>query len=167
MLNPSLQRLNGIMSRTTIDRINSVQWGSYAQPEWNTSTSMAEALERLHQSDTAAYDSVLYAVGNNHAGTYYPVLLAATPFLEHFVRDGNDEQQRIALCILDDLFASFHPEPGHEKIIDPSGTMSSVEATFRKRVADLAPVLAHLAHGCGPNALLASELASMIEQDAL
>jgi hypothetical protein len=54
-----------------LDRINAIPWSEYAQPEWNKPDSVVDALAGVVRADGRACDSLLYAVGNNHAGTYY------------------------------------------------------------------------------------------------
>lgn len=148
-----------------LDRIKSVEWRNYAQPEWNKPTSIVDALAKCVESDSAGYDSLLYAVGNNHAGTYYPVLLAVMPFLEELIHIGGPSQQRAAMCVLDDLFASFHPEPGYEEIETTDGRRQSVEGVFRQRVRALAPTLEVIAGSGTANSSLASQLLCLVNAD--
>jgi len=67
--------------------MKSRNFDTFPQPEWNTSGSIALALESLRNahdqsSSNKAYDRFLYAVGNDHAGTYYPIVLATLPELK-------------------------------------------------------------------------------------
>jgi hypothetical protein len=144
-----------------LDRIKSVPWSEYAQPEWNSPGSVVDALTRVVRGEGSAYDSLLYAVGNNHAGTYYPVLLAVMPFLEEIVDTGEASSQHVALDVLLDLFGSFRPEPGYEAIDLPSGGKRSVEAALGERIHALRPALERIASEGGSNAVLAEELLSL------
>jgi len=149
-----------------LDRIKSVEWWSHAQPEWNKPTSVADALAKVVRSENGAYDSLLYAVGNNHAGTYYPVLLVVMPFLEELIHSGEPSQQRIALSVLDDLFASFHPEPGYEETETPDVGRQNVEVAFKQRVRALVPTLKAIVASGGENSSLAQQLVSLASENA-
>ena len=157
---------------TIFDRIHGVRWMDHAQPEWNKPGSVAAALCRVHSandaaSSSAAYDNLLYAIGNNHAGTYYPVLLAVLPFMEELLAAGGFWPRNTVLCVLDDLFASFQPEPGHEEVRDLSGGQLQVAAAFAAHMRGLRPLLGAIVTGGGPHARLAAELLDMLaEHDA-
>jgi hypothetical protein len=149
-------------------QIESIPWAQYAQPEWNKPQSVALALANAAtaadaNSCSAAYDRVLYAMGNNHAGTYYPVLLAALPVFESMLSGQAHWPQCGALCILNDLFASFHPEPGFETV-PVHGAPKNVELAFRSGVRAFRPLLEGLTREASPNAELASELLSLISE---
>ncbi len=148
------------------DRINAVPWGNYSQPEWNKPGDVADALERIARADAGAYDSLLYAVGNNHAGTYYPVLIPVVPFLEEIILKGEAASQRAVLCVLGDLFGSFQPEHGYEQVDLPDGGKQDVAAAFKQRLHALGPVLERIASSDSQNASLAGELRQTIAEDA-
>ena len=101
------------------------------------------------------------AVANNHAGTYYPVLIVAMPLLAEIVCESGDWPQRAVLCLLDDLLASFHPEQGYEQISDPVSGVLSVESAFRRHMESLRPILTRLAVLEGNNSALAKEMLSV------
>lgn len=114
---------------------------AYPQPEWNRADSVAVALERVvraHDKETSvsAYDDLLYALGNNHAGTYYPVVLAVMPSIEKILRSGKPWPQHTALEALIDLIVSFAPEPGHETFRGVS-----VSRALRDHIIALKPCL--------------------------
>jgi hypothetical protein len=88
----------------------------FAQPAWNAPDSVAKALATLsHLSDQreywAAYNALLSAVGNNHAGTYFPVVLPVVQKLQVFLVQGSCLGRRLALEVLLDWTTSFGPEP--------------------------------------------------------
>jgi hypothetical protein len=152
-----------------LDRINAVSWQSFAQPEWNKPASVPDTLARIVSArETSAlddlHDRLLYALGNNHAGTYYPVLLAALPFMKEIIEGADPWPARIALGALDDLFASFHPEPGFEKIADASGSMLDVEAEFRRSVHGMRPLLERIAASGETNAGAAAGLVDLLNE---
>jgi hypothetical protein len=148
-----------------LDRIDAVRWSDYAQPEWNKPGSIVDALAGVVRGESSAYDSLLYAVGNNHAGTYYPVLLAVMPFLEEILDAGEVSSQRVALDVLIDLFGSFDPEPGYEEVDAPAGGKRSVEEAFAERMHALRPALERIAVDGGSNASLAEELSRLVSED--
>lgn len=91
----------------------------FAQPPHNNPDSVLNALTALasahdDRSCRAAYNEMLYAVGNSHAGTYYPVVLGLLPFWKSLVSSGNVWTQHCVLEVLIDLCGSFTPEPGYE-----------------------------------------------------
>ena len=122
------------------------------------------------QSDAAtcssAYNALMYSVGNNHAGTYYPVLLAAMPFLEQAAMEGSLWPQRAALSALDDLFASFHPEPGYEQASLNGADSQEIEPVLRRRVRALRDSLERIAQGESPNASIAESLVDLLNEEA-
>jgi hypothetical protein len=122
-----------------------IDFSIYPQPEWNGPQSVSTALElviqaRDKESSNSAYDRLLYAVGNNHAGTYFPVILAVMPHLETILHRGEPWAQRTVLEALIDLFSSFVPE--HETF---EGV--SISPVLRERISALKPHLAPLATG--------------------
>lgn len=143
------------------DRIRATPWDRYAQPEWNTSSSVADALVNASlandaASGSSAYNNLLYAIGNNHAGTYYPVLLPVMSFLSEILCTGSPQAQTTVLSLLDDLVASFHPEPGHEDI----------EPMFLAEARSLGSVLEELAAGYGHVSGIAKDLLITLSMDA-
>lgn len=154
-----------------LNRIEAVQWNAFAQPEWNKPHSVPDALAKLMaatdvESCSSACDKLLYSVGNDHAGTYYPVLLAVLPFLEEAVMQGAHWPQRAALSVLDDLYASFHPEPGYEQAVLPGVGAQEIESRFRHRVKALSSALAQIASNNTPNAEIAGDLLGLLSEDA-
>lgn len=93
----------------------SVDWSSFEQPEWNqpgTVESALDALWQLREPEAFGehYNRILYCLGNNHAGTLFPVAVPAIDALAEIVRDGAHVQgRRCALEVLIDVL-SFHPD---------------------------------------------------------
>lgn len=139
-------------------RISSVRWSEFPQPSWNKSGSIECALNDLVDGLSSAYDDLMGSICNNHAGTYYPVLLGVIPFLADVIVCGGENSQRLALCFVDDLFASFHPEAGYEKIsLDDKG-MQDVEVVFCRWIGDLRPELERISRGGERNSVLADSI---------
>lgn len=117
---------------------------AYPQPEWNGPDSVSAALGDVMQahdekSSSSAYNRLLYALGNNHAGTYFPVVLAVMPALEEILRSGKPWPQHTVLEALIDLLTSFQPDPAHD--IFQGASLSSA---LRERIHALKPLLGSL-----------------------
>lgn len=129
-----------------LERVNDISWSSFSQPPWNGEGTVPSALVLLSNCTSKseaviAYHRVLYALGNNHAGTYYPVVLQALPFLGEIVQQGTPAAREGALDVLIDLIGSFCPEPGFEKI-DTAGARSvDLEMSLLRAAQGLRPVL--------------------------
>lgn len=152
------------------ERITAIPWQNHPQPEWNKSNSVRDALFALHsandvESCSSAYEDFLFAVGNNHAGTYYPVLSAAMPLLEEILSVGKLWPTRAVLCLLDDLCASFQPEPGYETVQLPSGTQGQLAVVFKEAARNLSPLLTQIARQDSTNSVLAKDLLALIHED--
>lgn len=122
-----------------------MEFDAYPQPDWNRPESVSAALESVLQtcdeeSSSSAYNKLLYALGNNHAGTYFPVALAVLPHLGSILDDGKPWPQRTVLEALIDLFSSFEPDPAYDTF---NGV--SLSAQLRDRITALKPHLASLA----------------------
>ncbi|MEJ2610210.1 MAG: hypothetical protein P8179_09010 [Candidatus Thiodiazotropha sp.] len=68
------------------ERIKGVNLSEYLGPEYYSPDRLIESLVELSKYDTnnAKYgldNKVLFALGNNHAGTYYPTILGATDII--------------------------------------------------------------------------------------
>jgi hypothetical protein len=133
-----------------LEELEKVPWPSLAQPSWNASDTVAAALRGLGScaSETAsreAYDRVLYALGNNHAGTYYPVVLAALPFLAEILEGGGAWARIATLDVLIELSTSFEPEPSFEMVVTPAGERMDLRVLVRQGVARFSPLIRSVA----------------------
>jgi hypothetical protein len=100
-----------------LERLTEIDWSRLTQPEWNAADAVPASLRALamcasEEEALAAYHAVLYALGNNHAGTYYPVTPTAVSFLGEVLVNGGQWARISTLDILLDLYGSFEPEPG-------------------------------------------------------
>lgn len=135
----------------------------YPQPEWNTISSVAEAMLAItsasnQQQASEAYDRLLYALGNSHAGTYFPVALAALPKLASILSDGSPWAQLAALNVLIELTGSFVPEPGYEHYAG-----SSLAESIYSGVASMRPLMEHIAQEGGVASAGAREMLEQIQ----
>ena len=135
----------------------------FPQPEWNDADSVEEALEALRtaQDDASALeaqDRFLWAVGNNHAGTFHPVVLATLPRLDQLLRGGNSWTQHAVLECLIDLAGSFVPAEGHAMHLG-----APVQDTLQAFIQSLRPRIAELAEGSDVESGSARELLELID----
>ena len=125
-----------------------VLWASKAQPEWNADDDVPKALLALataveRDEASRAYHRLLFAVGNNHAGTYFPVVLDALPYLRIILEGGTALQRGTVLGILLDLTGSFAPDPDH-RYIDIDGHQVGLKPELHERIRELLPLIGTL-----------------------
>lgn len=128
-----------------LEALDQVPWASQPQPSWNRPDSVPAALRLLNSASTpveaqTAYNQVLYAFGNNHAGTYYPVVIRAVPFLAELLSHNVAAVREVTLDVLIDLVGSFAPEPGFD-LLDEQGPRRHLSTVLHAAVAELRPVL--------------------------
>jgi hypothetical protein len=90
----------------------------------------------------AAYDRMLFAVGNNHAGCLYPAAVPAAPLLTRIVRDHSGWSRWATLEILIE-FLAFDATPA--EFTDPAGSLINVKEAVLATVSDLHDDLVRLA----------------------
>jgi hypothetical protein len=139
----------------------------FPQPETNDPGSVEAALEALWTADdestaVEAYDAFLWAIGNNHAGTFYPVVLAVLPEIEQILMNGGSWAQRATIEALIDLGGSFVPEQGHETYLG-----GSVQETLRAFIHSMRDHLVPLAVGDDARAKSALDLIELIDDQAV
>lgn len=149
-----------------LDHIEIPDLSSFSQPAWNDSQAIPTAFAAVLsandlETSESAYHCLLYAIGNDHAGTYHSVALGLLPVLERVLRVGGPWSQHAVLDVLTDLFAAFKPEPGQELY---SG--ASLEELIRWMIIELAPVLSGVERVGGVASRGAKELLDLI-RDAL
>jgi len=125
-----------------LENVDRIAWLSLAQPRWNREDAVPTALRGLglcvsESTSRDAYDKVLDALGNNHAGTYYPVVLAALPFFGEILQGGGEWARIATLDILVDLSGSFAPESGFEMVVSPTGERSALRVLLQQGIAGL------------------------------
>jgi hypothetical protein len=92
-------------------------------------------------------------VGNDHAGTYFSVVLAILPGIEGVLRSGQVWSQHAALEVLIELCGSFKPEHGQEIY---NGLPLSV--LLKQGARELAPLVRALTAGNTQTAESAKQL---------
>jgi hypothetical protein len=144
-----------------------LDFSHFPQPETNDPGSVEAALEALWTADdestaVEAYDAFLWAIGNNHAGTFYPVVLAVLPEIEQILMNGGSWAQRATIEALIDLGGSFGPEQGHETYLG-----GSVQETLRAFIHSMRDHLVPLAVGDDARAKSALDLIELIDDQAV
>ena len=152
--------------QSLINRISSVDWASYARPPENAADELPATLIALCRNALGkdrGYHRLLYAIGNNHRGTYYPILVPALPIVTAIASLQQLPAGEIALDALLDIYLSFYPEPGYEQITDPSGDAHPVRVLVEEAFQKMRPILSELAGEETDLATLAAELAQEMD----
>jgi hypothetical protein len=94
-------------------------------PPWSSTGEIEAAVRDLaaasRKTNQAAYQRVLFSIGNGHAKTYWPAALCLIPRLEEILSGGTEVARLRALDVLLDLISWFSPEPGYEVVETPGG----------------------------------------------
>jgi hypothetical protein len=133
-----------------LNALSKVEWGSLPQPDENGPDTIPKAILSLaaatdEEAATRAYHALLYAIGNNHAGTYYPAVIFVVPALGKIIGEAANWPAYAALNVLIDLYCSFEPQPGFEVFIDHGGTSQAVTPALRQSIIDLGPLIREIA----------------------
>ena len=118
---------------------------AFPQPEWNSPTSIQAALSSMDEANTEAeswadYSKLLFAVGNDHAGTFYPVAVSVIPELCGKLSSASQWTVHSAVNALVELCCSFEPEPGHARFEG-----ANVATLIRAAVLEHAALIEHVA----------------------
>lgn len=136
---------------------------TYPQPEGNDPGSLPAALKALQNAhdETSALDACdrfLWTVGNNHAGTFFPIVLAALPQMEQILIGGGAWSRQAAIEALIDLGGPFVPEQGHE-----THRGVPVQKTLRLFIRSMRPHILPLTHAGSALGRSAKELLELID----
>lgn len=138
----------------------------FPEPDWNTPGSVALALEELRAAQDEpsaheAHDRLLSTVGDNLAGTFYPVVLGVLPELQNVLAHGAFWAQRAAMESLIDLCGTFVAEPGYElhEGVD-------VRSALRASLVAMRPEILPLAVGSDARSRSATDLLELIDDIA-
>jgi len=130
--------------------LDSIPWASLAQPAGNDASTVPNVIRALAAAASTedaqrAYNDFLYAVGSNHAGTYFPVVLHALPFLAEILRSGQPLAREAILDVLIDLVGSFEPDAAHEVITTESGAPAFLSQLVFQCISDFVDVVQSMA----------------------
>ena len=101
---------------TIIEKIDLTDWKQYSGIEFYQPEKVIKSLKQLYylteeNENNNTYNIVLFSIGNNHCGTYYPAVKSALPIIIEIAQYGQSEISRnCALEILSDLNYCFSPE---------------------------------------------------------
>ncbi|MEZ5901318.1 MAG: hypothetical protein R3D51_17705 [Hyphomicrobiaceae bacterium] len=118
----------------------------HAHHPWNNPGDIQRALDAVShavtdQAKAATYDQILYSIGNNHAGTYYPVALTVLPEFDCILLRGSLAACEIVLDVLIELVTSFAPEPGFEYYTDDTGIETDLAEAMKRGVSARIPAI--------------------------
>jgi hypothetical protein len=113
-------------SADVLRAVREVDWAAYAMPpseQWYEGGDVLRAFRRLvavasQQEADDAYNAMLFAIGNNHAGCLYPAAAPAVPLLIRVAREYQGWARQAALEILIEC-VSFDVD--RDQFTDPSG----------------------------------------------
>lgn len=142
----------------------------YPMPEWSSPQRVEGALEDMRhcsdeQSSNRAYGRFLHAVGNDHAGIYYPVAVPAVRMLDDILKLDNTWARSAALNVLLDLCGSFAPIA--DKMLLPDGTTADTATALLEAARSLRPTIASMLNDPAREATekaWAAELLECLEQ---
>jgi len=125
----------------TVDQIESSrrQRPSDGRPGDIAAALRALAFAASDDAAQSAYHRVLFAVGNDHAGSYFPIVLDAVPFLGEILEFGTRPSRARALDVLVDVVASFGPDP--DVIAQDGVPPEHLPGLLRERVEVFRPTL--------------------------
>ncbi len=141
-------------------------YAEYAQPPWNYPNRVEHAIDSVRNANSeasayAAYHEVLYAVGNNHAGTYCSVAVPVVAELLRTLTGSKPWAQFAAIEAMIDLTGSFKHEISGFLISFPKGSAAiPIEQALVEQVASSAQALAAIAASGG---LAAESAKSLLE----
>jgi hypothetical protein len=129
-----------------VDALGKVEWGSLRQPRENASDAVPKALLALADAideETAwrAYNRLFYAMGNTHAGTYYPIAIFVVPVLAGLIEQGARWPLHVAMNALSDLYLAFEPELGCEVFVDADAVNRKTMPALEDAIAGLKPLI--------------------------
>lgn len=123
-----------------LERLDAEHWEGHAEPEGNPPGEVLAALRALADpadpDRSRAYHRMLYALGNDHAGTYYPVAVPAIAFLGEILREASLVARLRVLDVLLELDGSFVPALGHDEV-DTARGRRSLKAVVHEAVIAL------------------------------
>lgn len=115
-----------------------IAWSSYPGPEAYKPDEVSPALSACEAVTSRAsalktYHRVLFAVGNNHAGTVYPAAAAAAPILLRLALESDGWLQWLGFEVLVELVL-FEAEPGYEEFVNAEGVRVRVKDNIRETI---------------------------------
>ena len=165
------QRIRANILCDMLENLDEVAWEGIAQPEWNSPDEVPNALRAvltIQKSSDAdkAYQRLLYSLGNNHAGTFYPIATAAVPFLGELLHHENVLIRQVVLNVLVDLLGAFEAAIGFETVTCSDGRTLPLKLSLRSTVGQFSTTIDRCATNSKDDARehkLAIELLRLVE----
>ncbi len=143
-------------NNTLNSHVNGVDWSKYEGVPDYRPQKVVDTFHRLidlgdqpppegQSYGSGVVHAVTSAIGNDHAGTFYPAILDAAPILVEIANHGSRWSSRAALCILDNLCASFWPEVGEYRdhsLEEVSEAFLEVLKKFRSTLRNMDDIVA-------------------------
>ncbi|WP_462278221.1 hypothetical protein [Ferruginibacter sp.] len=120
-----------------INEIKTTNWRLFNGPQFYQANKVEPNLLQLinltNESDKGkVYNDVLFALGNNHGGTFYPAVLKALPIIIRLIKATKSELvQNCALEIITEWCCSFDPEMGTYNLMNSDQLKDFVSITVR------------------------------------
>ena len=131
-----------------LETVVQVELSTRQRPRDLRSGEVAAALNALAFADsdgaaTEAYHRFLFAVGNDHRGSYFPIVLDTVPYLGEILAAGTPRVRARTLDVLIDLVGSFGPDPE----IEAQGELrpDDLPMLLRASIKQLRPIIEDLA----------------------
>ncbi len=138
-----------MISTNIIEQLGKTDWSLYGGQDHFNSNNVETAFKRMIYLDEESLleevqNDFLFAIGNNHRGTYYPVTLQAIEFIIFIALDSESEISRYAaLEILILVYCTFSAENDNYKILTRKEIenivdkkIESFKNRFKERLAD-------------------------------
>jgi hypothetical protein len=111
-------------------------WSLFPGPKYYRPDDVEPALAGLaavssEHTAREAYNTVLFAIGNNHAGTLYPAVVGAVPRILTLATKGQGWVRRAAMNILVDVL-TFEIEPGFERFTMEDDVRTDTKLALRR-----------------------------------
>ena len=103
--------------------VDRVRWDAHVEPDEYRPSDPPRAFRSLVSAQAegdsrSAYNQMLFAIGNNHRGSYYPAARDAVPLLVQAAVTLSGWPRHTAVEVLTDLVISFGPDDGETEILD-------------------------------------------------
>ena len=92
-------------------RLRAHDWAGERHSAWTEPEDTPAALAAAWRGDPDAHDRLMRALANHQAGAWFPVLLAAMPYLGEILVHGAPAGARAVLALMDDFVHSFDVAP--------------------------------------------------------
>jgi hypothetical protein len=155
-----------------LQAVAEVDWSAYAMPpseQWYRPDRVPAAFTLLatasnQEEGQAAYNAVLFAVGNNHAGCLYPAAAPAASLLMRVVREQPGWPRWAALEILIEFLAF---DVDREEFVDPSGSVVQTSDVILTTIGTMRGDLEHLSReqSAVPTAKSAQDLLEQLDEE--